>query len=443
MSIRRHLPICCVLLAGVLTPASPARADDEQRIQRAKEILKLWSDGKYKEFVAAGDEKVRSLFSPEQAEQVKAQITFRLGDYQSVESAKLLEQGGYYSVDVMCRFTRGTGTLRVTLDQQDRMAGFHCMALKPNAPYEPPEYVDKSAFREEKVTVSAGQFPLPGTLALPRSGGPHPAVVLVHGSGPHDEDETVAANKPFRDLAWGLASRDVAVLRYVKRTKEHPTAKPHGQWTLDDETIDDALAAAKLLRDRPEIDPKRVFVLGHSLGGMAAPFIAARDDKLGGIIIMAGNARSILDLVEDQTEYLAKLDGDYSNEERAKIDELKQALAAIRAGEPEKVTGPILGVPAPYWTHLHSLDPAGTLLKLKVPTLIIHAGRDYQVTMTDFRLWKQRLGNRKNVTFKLFPQLNHLFIVGDGPSSPAEYERPGHVDEQVIEYIAEWVAARR
>ena len=442
MLILRPMLVCCVFIAGLLASASVARADDEQRIKRAKEILKLWTDGKYDEFVATGDETVRSLFSPEQAEQVKAGITFKLGDYQSVESAKLLKLGGYYSVDIVCRFARGTCTLRVTLDEQNRMAGFHCVALKPNVPYKPPDYVDKNAFREEKVTVSAGEFPLPGTLTLPRSGGPHPAVVLVHGSGPHDEDETVAANKPFRDLAWGLASRDVAVLRYVKRTKEHPTAKPRGQWTLADETIDDALAAAELLRDRPEIDPKRVFVLGHSLGGMAAPFIAAHDDKLGGIILVAGNARSILDLIEDQTEYLAELDGDYSDEERAKIDELKQALAAIRAGEPEKVTEPILGVPASYWTHLHSLNPAGAAAKLKMPILILHAGRDYQVTMADFRLWKQRLGNRKNVTFKLFPQLNHLFIVGDGPSSPAEYQQPGHVDEQVIKYIAEWVTAR-
>ncbi len=442
MLILRPMPTCCLFIAGLLAIASVARADDEQRIKRAKEILKLWTDGKYKEFVATGDEKVRSLFSPTQAEQVKAGITFKLGDYQSMESAKPIKAGGYFSVDFVCRFERGTGTLRVTLDKQDRMAGFQIMRLQANVPYEPPEYVDKNAFREEQVTVSAGEFPLPGTLTLPRSGGPHPAVVLVHGSGPHDEDETVGANKPFRDLAWGLASRNVAVLRYVKRTKEHPTAKKPAEWTLADETIDDALAAAKLLREHPQIDPKRVFVLGHSLGGMAAPYIAARDEKLGGIIIMASNARSILDLIEDQTQYIAKLDGDYSDEERAKIDELKQALAAIRAGEPEKVTEPILGVPASYWAHLHSLDPAGTAAKLKMPILVIQGGRDYQVTMADFRLWKQRLGNCKNATLKLFPRVNHLFIAGEGPSGPAEYQQPGHVDEQVVKYIAEWLTAR-
>jgi dienelactone hydrolase len=374
------------------------------------------------------------------AQQIMAQFVFQLGGFQSVESAKPIEAGGYFSVDFACRFERGTCTLRVTLDKQDRMAGFHNMGVQPTAPYEPPEYVDKAAFREEKVTVSAGEFPLPGTLAIPNGRGPHPAVVLVHGSGPNDEDETVGANKPFRDLAWGLASRDIAVLRYVKRTKEHPTARPRGEWTLEAETIDDALAAARLLRERREIDPQRVFVLGHSLGGMAAPYIAARDDKLGGIIIMAGNARSVLDLIEDQIEYLAKLDGDYSDEERAKVEELKKALAAIRAGKPEEVTEPILNVPSKAWARLHKRDPAGVAAKLDLPILIIHGGRDYQVTREDYRLWKKRLSGRNNVTFKLFPKLNHLFIVGEGPSGPAEYQQPGHVDEQVINYVADWIA---
>jgi fermentation-respiration switch protein FrsA (DUF1100 family) len=92
-------------------------------------------------------------------------------------------------------------------------------------------------------------------------------------------------------------------------------------------------------------------------------------------------------------------------------------------------------------THL-TAHPAGTAAKLKLPILILHGGRDYQITMADFRLWKQRLGSRQNVTLKLFPRLNHLFIVGDGPSGPAEYQQAGHVDEQVIKHIAEWVTAR-
>jgi dienelactone hydrolase len=103
--------------------------------------------------------------------------------------------------------------------------------------------------------------------------------VLVHGSGPQDRDETIGPNKPFRDLAWGLASQGIAVLRYEKRTKKHAMKLVliKNTITVKQETIDDALAAVALLRKTERIDPNRIFVLGHSLGGMLIPRIGARD----------------------------------------------------------------------------------------------------------------------------------------------------------------------
>jgi hypothetical protein len=264
------------------------------------------------------------------------------------------------------------------------------------------------------------------------------ALVLVHGSGPHDQDETVGGNKPFRDLAWGLASRGIAVLRYEKRTKKYPQARPAADWTLEDEVIDDAVAAAELLRQHQDIDPQRVYVLGHSLGGTLAPYIARRDGKLAGIVVMAGSARSILDLLEEQTEYLSKLNGEPSEKDRQDLDKLKQQLAAIRAGKTQEVTEPILGVPAAYWERLHKLDPTATAVTLQIPILILQGGRDYQVTTKDFALWQERLGSHKNVTCKLFDDLNHLFIAGQGFSKPAEYQQAGHVDAKVIEAIVRW-----
>ncbi len=421
-----------------LLGAAQVRADDA-KVVRAREILKLLIDGKYKEFVATGDQAVRAGFSPEKAGQVWAGLLFQLGGYQSEESAELVKAGEQESVSFVLRFERGTCTLRVVLDQSDKMSGFWCDAINPSADYKAPPYVDESSFREEDVTVSAGQFPLPGKLTLPKAPGPHPGIVLVHGSGPNDQDETVGANKPFRDLAWGLASRGVAVLRYEKRTRVHPLAKPAAEWTLEDEVIDDAIAAAELLRKHKDIDPKRVYVLGHSLGGTLAPYIAQKDGKLAGIVIMAGSARSILDLLEEQTEYIATLGGQPSEKDRQELDKLKQQLAAIRAGKTQDVTEPILSVPAVYWERLHKLDPAGVAAKLETPMLILQGGRDYQVTKKDFTLWKERLGNHKSVTLKLFDDLNHLFIAGQGPSTPAEYQQAGHVDEKVIGAIRTWI----
>ena len=231
-------------------------------------------------------------------------------------------------------------------------------------------------------------------------------------------------------------------MRYEKRTHKYPNAIGPKAITFDWETIDDALAAAELLRKRPEVDAKRVFVIGHSLRAMAAPFIAQRDRRLAGIVPIAGNARLLLDVIEEQIEYLARLDGDFSDEERQHLEDNKQATAAIRAGKLDEVKKPLLGVPSEYWAHMHTFDPAATAAKLKLPIFVIHGGRDYQITRADHALWKKRLAGRKNVTLKLYDKLNHLMIPGQGKSDPAEYQQTGHVDERVIEDIADWIGAR-
>ena len=147
-----------------------------------------------------------------------------------------------------------------------------------------PPYVDSEAFTEREVTVGRGEWSLPGTLSVPLQGDLHPAVVLVHGSGPNDRDETIGANKPFKDLALGLASKGVAVLRYEKRTLEHGSkmASLMEVLTPEEEVIEDALAAVSLLKETEGIDPDRIYVLGHSLGGTLAPRIAQGDPHIAG-----------------------------------------------------------------------------------------------------------------------------------------------------------------
>ena len=440
----------CLLLAAALTLATATPtlgADEEQKksdaqhVERAREILQLLATGKYEEFVATGDEMIREKFPASQAALSWTGIQARLGMYQSVEQAKLLAQGAYYPVQFVCRFERGTLTMRIVLDNQGRLSGLWFDEVVPD--WEPPAYVDETAFQEEEVTVSAGQFPLPGTLSLPRAAGPHPAVVLVHGSGPNNRDEVVGACRPFRDLAWGLATRGIVVLRYDKRTLVHPRACAVDEWTPDNEVIEDALAAVQLLRRRSEVKPERVFIIGHSMGAWATPLIALRDRKLAGGIMLAGNARSVLDLIEDQLDYQVKLAlGILTAEQRKLIADAKAGVAAIRAGKTETVTEPILGAPAVCWERIHKIDTTAVAAQLDTPLFIIQGGRDYQVTKKDFVLWQQRLKKKDNVTFKYYRRLNHVLVKGLLLSTPAEYLIPGHVDAKVIEDIAAWVKAR-
>jgi dienelactone hydrolase len=312
----------------------------------------------------------------------------------------------------------------------------------PPESYSPPAYAISTSYTESDVTVGSGQWPLPATLDVPTGAGPFPAVVLVHGSGPNDRDETILGNKPFRDLALGLASRGIAVLRYDKRTKVYP-ARLAGMadFTVKQEVVEDALVAVNTLRAQPRIDPARVFVLGHSLGGMLIPRIAAGDASLAGVIVMAGAARPIEQAILEQTEYLAMADGIITPEEQVQIDEAKKLVETVRTLTPEdgKSAKPIFGAPASYWLDLRGYDAPASAKAVNQPMLVLQGERDYQVTMDEFARWKSALAGKSNVTFHSYPALNHLFVSGTGKSVPAEYQTPGHVDEAVIRDIAEWM----
>jgi dienelactone hydrolase len=293
------------------------------------------------------------------------------------------------------------------------------------------------------VTIGKGDWQLPATLALPAGKARVAALVLVHGSGPNDRDESIGPQKPFRDLAEGLASRGVAVLRYEKRTR-YAAAKLASikSFTVQDETVDDALAAVEFLRGRPEIDPARVFVLGHSLGGYLMPRIGERDPKLAGLISLAGAARPLEDMIVEQNLYLASLQGNPPGAE-AQINKVKADAQRVKALKADAGTAGgqlILMAPPSYWLDLQGYDPVMQARTLKQPLLFLQGERDYQVTMTDFARWQNALKDRPNANFRSFPALNHLFQAGEGKSTPAEYTaKPGHVAADVIDEIAAWI----
>jgi dienelactone hydrolase len=257
----------------------------------------------------------------------------------------------------------------------------------------------------------------------------------VQGSGPEDRDETIGPNKPFRDLAEGLASKGIAVLRYDKRTLvyQQKMASMHS-WTAEQETIQDAINAARLLQHQPKVEPRHVFVLGHSLGGYLAPRIAKQDPAITGLIILAGNVRPVTEAILEQEKYLGATP--------QQLAEIQKQIAQIKALKPgQQSAGTILGAPPSYWLDLRNYHPRAVAKSLQIPMLILQGGRDYQVTKTDFDLWKSALAGKSNVTFHLFPDLNHLFMPGQGKSTPAEYNKAGHVAVRVIEQIAVWVKA--
>jgi dienelactone hydrolase len=308
-------------------------------------------------------------------------------------------------------------------------------------PWQAPSYVDTDAFDERDVTVGSGPLAVPGTLTMPRRHDRVPAVVLLAGSGPNDRDETIARNKPFKDLAWGLASRGIAVLRFDKVTLVHGRSL-NADFTVADEYIPHALAAADLLRAESTVDSDRVFVVGHSLGGTVAPRVVATDPRFAGMVILAGGVQPIHWAAVRQLRYLASLQPGAE----AAVEGMTRQAELVDSPELSVSTPTAelpFGVPAAYWLDLRAYDPVAVAAQVVKPTLILQGGRDYQVTIPDdLDHWRAGLADRPQVTVHVYDADDHFFLPGSGPSTPAEYERPRHMDPAVVADIAEWIVQR-
>ena len=437
--------VLLTVLTGALASCStqPEASKPGDLVTSAKEFIELLTNGNFSKAVERFDGTMKVALPPEKLQEVWKSLTTEFCSFKRQLGTKTEKVQGHDVVFVTCEFEKTTLDARIVFDPARRVSGLWFAPSESSLEYKPPAYVKPTAFQENEVTVGTGEWALPGTLTIPKGTGPFPAVVLVHGSGPLDRDETVGPNKPFRDLAWGLASQGIAVLRYEKRTKKYMAKiASSDKITVKEETTDDALAAVSLLRSTQGIDSKRIFVLGHSLGGMLIPRIAKADPNIAGLIVMAGTTRPIEDVILEQTTYLFSLKGSTPDADKEAVGVIKRQVARVK--DPKLSTSTPakelpFGIPAAYWLDLKGYDPPRAAKELKQPMLILQGGRDYQVTMADFQRWKDALSARQDVTFKLYPKLNHLFVEGEGKSTPAEYERPGHVAEVVVNDIAGWV----
>lgn len=429
-----------IRLAGIIACAAALAQTNPDAA--ARHALDLLLSEKYAELSATAAPSARQTLTPEFLRDRAGAEVKSFGKPGRIGTAAVARDGRNTLVSIPVQFARGIVNVQFTLNEAGQLAG---LFFRPaDAPLPPvwrrPAYSRPDSFRECEVTVGEDEWKLGGTLLVPNGRAPFPAIVLVHGPGPNDRDETIYSNKVFADLAEGLASRGIAVLRYDKRTKVYGSKMSEMDYAVQQETVEDAVRAAALLRRRPEIHPARVWVLGHSLGGYLAPRIAVQDGKLAGLIFLAANARPVEDMTLSANEYVANLNGNPSPEAQKRLDALRAEVAKVKNLQAGKSNPPVLlGLPVAYLLDLKGYDPLAAVQRLKIPMLFLQGGRDFQVTMKDFDLWKSAMGGRRNAKFLDYPALNHLFIAGEGKSSPAEYRVPGNVAGETVRAIADWV----
>lgn len=440
--MKARIVVAMLVGLGITPGQGNAQLTDSAATAGAERFIALLAAGEWAEAEQMVAPALRDRLGAPQLETVWGQIRASLGEGSVSRIRSVSAVDSMRAVELYGDFARDTVLLRVVLSPATEVVGFWVGPVPeetPAATAQPP-YADASSFREGEVRVGAEPWLLPGTLSIPVEGGPHPAIVLVHGSGPHDRDETVGGTKVFRDLATGLASRGIAVLRYEKRTKVHG-AKMSADVTVEGEVIEDALAALELVRGHPAIDSDQVYIAGHSLGAQLAPEIARRDGHVAGAILLAAPARPIGDIMIEQLEYIAGLPQNAAPEAQAQLTAALAQVRLLTSGEAAD-TQMVLGAPVSYFRDLEQRDAVAEALRLDVPVLVLQGERDYQVTMSDFAIWKDALGDRPAATLKSFPSLNHLFVAGSGPATPAEYATPGFVAEDVITTIRQWVHAQ-
>jgi dienelactone hydrolase len=393
------------------------------------EYEKAYNDYQY-------DDKMKSQITADMYKTIIESLYAQFGKVKEIGEEYTFELSGLTVVAVPVKLEKDGVNLEVYFDGDSRIAG---LQTKPYQEKKLEKNIPDNII-EKELTAKVNGIELGGTLTLPKGDGEFPCVVLVHGSGTTDRDETILTNKPFRDIAWGLAEQGIAVYRYDKRTFVYPEQFKTGtELTIYDETINDAVEIAKMLQEVDGIDKDRIYILGHSLGGYAMPRIAKDSKEAAGFIIMAGTVRPAHVLIPEQYDYLFNLDGTVTDDEQKMLDYVKAEVDKIQNIDDYGDSEIFMGMYKAYVKDMISYDPIEVASTIERPVLVLQGERDYQVTMKDYNMWHDAYGDKDNWTFITYEKLNHLMIAGEGVPNNAEYSIEGSVDSKVINDIAEFV----
>lgn len=432
-----------ILLIALLFISTASFSQNVIRLfSKANQFFIFLAEEKFTDAHQFFDETEQTKITADNLKQLWGNITSKIGKPVTLDAVQSKIQGEYYAVTVEGKFENDEQNFIILFNKSDKVVGLY---MPPKvAVYTKPAYADTNLYVEKSVYLKTGAHQLATIITTPKNVKNFPMVVLLHGSGPNDMDESVGPNKPFKDLAQGLASKGIGSIRYVKRTLIYANEFTK-TFTVKEEVTDDALSAIAMAKTVPGANPKAIYLFGHSLGGMLAPKIATLTPDLAGLVLAAAPARKLTDIIVEQNKYLYGLSKDTTSIGKKNFEGVLTEIEKSRINKlgTVKPDSSIIGLPATYWVDLNVYDQLATAKKLtKQRLLIFQGGNDIQVGEVDYNLWKTSLGNKPNVTYKFYPELNHLMSPQTEKSTGAQYQVPVNVSETLVNDLAAWIKAK-
>ncbi len=444
--------LCLTLLAANTVRAFVPVRPETTPVESPKanlEIINHLTRGEFSSVTDQFDAVLQQSLPPEKLKRIWHTLLDRVGPYKKHLSTRSRKRQQYNVVRMTCDFEKSPVDITVVYGPRGEITG---LWFKPHQwnitsqQYRIPDYANPDEFQEQQLKADTPSGSISATVTLPKSEGSFPALIWIQGPQPYHLDNSDDGNNPFRDFALGLACRQIVVLRYERSAPSNSdkTNAPPPRANPKEALIQDALAALAALRKMKQADPQKIFIAGHDLSGFAIPWILNRDTNLAGAIFLATPTRRLEDVYFAQMNYLFFLDGKLTAEERRQLQKIKRQITRVRN---PNLSAEVPGRDLPYgfsgalWRVLRDYNLPAAARDLNIPLLILQGGRDYLTTLDDYRGWKTSLADRPNVKFLLYLRLNHFFMVGKGvgKSDPDEYKIPGHVSEQVIDDMANWI----
>lgn len=369
--------------------------------------------------------------------QLKDQLTEIHGNFSGIETVYDLDSDEYIIKSFLCKGKDTRYCINIVFNDKNEIAGINYTE------YDPIDIIsDKQGEKIELISGESGEIKLPGILQYDEETSPETLILIMPGSGPNDIDGSVGVIKPYEDLAAGMVYYGYAVYRYEKRTYRYKQELT-SSLTPYEEEIEDMISAIRYFKDSPKYNFKKIYIIGHSLGGYLIPDLykyLSEDDKkiIGGFIFMAPSASKIEDLFVRQAEAFAAADNEDQEEKEKQINEYK----AIR-DEIKKITAETpdngnfyFGAGVDYYKYLLDYNPIESAKNIKdIKMAFIFGENDKNVDINEYNLWYAGMKNLAEV--KLFQGLNHYFMKGSG--LPSDISKPSNIDGAVIEYIAEFI----